>query len=438
MLSVTEMNDAAQSVDRPLEENTHSGSSPDLWLEFLLHMVYRRGTIARFAAAGAVLGLILAAILPPQFESRAALLPPEQSGSSLLSSALGARGGDVSSIGLATMMGLKSSGALFVGILESRSAEDDLIQKFNLQQRYRSSTLEAARKKLRSLSSFTEERKSGIITVRVRDKNRDEARQMCEEYISVLNRLIEQDGNSTARKEREFLERRLVLANADLTQSERDFSQFGSKNKAISIPDQTKATIEAAANLQGQLVAAEADLNGLRQIYSPENPRIRTAEGRVALVRSKLQEMDGTGSKSASVDSGELIGPSLQQLPSLGVTYADLYRKLKLQEAVLGTLSTEYELARVQEARDIPTVRVLDSPNAPERKIAPSRTLIFLGLTFFSTSAGCLWVFLSSRWQALAPLDGKKLLLRTILSTYQNDFLRIRSFLSIKTRMGMR
>jgi capsule polysaccharide export protein KpsE/RkpR len=272
----------------------------------------------------------------------------------------------------------------------------------------------------------------------VRDKNRDEARQMCEEYIGVLNRLIEQDGNSTARKEREFLERRLVLANADLTQSERDFSQFGSKNKAISIPDQTKATIEAAANLQGQLVAAEADLNGLRQIYSPENPRIRTAEGRVALVRSKLQEMDGTGSKSASVDSGELIGPSLQQLPSLGVTYADLYRKLKLQEAVLGTLSTEYELARVQEARDIPTVRVLDSPNAPERKIAPSRTLIFLGLTFFSTSAGCLWVFLSSRWQALAPLDGKKLLLRTILSTYQNDFLRIRSFLSIKTRMGIR
>lgn len=405
-------------------------------LAFLALIVRRRRTLLCYSVVGALLGLIFAAVSPSTYESTAELMPPEQSGSGIISAAIGARGGDPSGMGIAALFGAKSSGALFVAILQSRSAQDDLIAKFGLQKRYGSKTLENARKKLQGLSSFTEERKAGIVIVSVRDHSREQAQQMCQEYISALNRLIEQDATSSARREREFLERRLSLADNELSQSEREFSSFATKNKAIDIPEETKATIEAAAALQGQLVAAEADLNGIRQLYGPDNPHIRNAEGRVALVRSRLQDMNGSSDRGNSSISDGLFGPSLHQLPGLEITYADLYRKLKIQEALYGTLTTEYEMAKVQEAKDLPTVRVLDPPNLPGGIISPRRGLIVIGFTLFATLLGCAWLFLNMTWQGLDACDEKRRLAEFTLSSIRRDCARMLSILP--SRLGTR
>jgi len=404
-------------------------------LEFLALLVEQRRTVLRYSVTGALLGLILAVTLPARYESSAELMPPEQSGSGLLSAAMGARGGDMSGMAMASFLGVKSSGALFIGLLQSRSAQDDLIAKFDLQARYGHKTLEDTRRRLEAVSSFAEDRKDGIITVRVQDRDRQQARLMCQEYIDVLNRLIEQDATSSARKEREFLEHRLALANDELAQSGHAFSEFASKNKAIDIPQETKATIEAAASLQGQLVAAEADLSGLRQIYAPENPRVRAAEGRSALIRNKLQAIGGA-STNLNGNGDELIGPSLQQLPALGVAYADFYRKLKVQDAIYGTLTTEYELAKIQEAKDLPTVRVLDAPNLPERKISPHRGLIAVGLTFFASLFSCVWLYASTAWRALGAFDAKRILANSALSAMQRDWRRLLSALPARISLG--
>jgi hypothetical protein len=109
--------------------------------------------------------------------------------------------------------------------------------------------------------------------------------------------------------------------------------------------------------------------------------------------------------------------PSIRKLPLLGVTYADLYRRTMIQEAVLETLTKEYELAKVQEAKEIPTVKVLDTPIVPDKKSFPPRLLIiFLG-AFVALGMAAVWVFGSELWQETDASDQRKVLAQEVFST---------------------
>jgi capsule polysaccharide export protein KpsE/RkpR len=188
--------------------------------------------------------------------------------------------------------------------------------------------------------------------------------------VEELNRLVADLSTSSARRERVFLEERLQGVSRDLEDAEKNFSQFASKNSAIDVKEQGKAMVEAAATLQGQLIAAQSQLEGFREIYTDNNPRVRTIKARIDELRRQLEKLGGKGESSTDVSSGsgESLYPSIRKLPLLGVTYADLYRRTRVQEAVFETLTKEYEMAKVQEAKEIPTVKVLDTPNVPDRK----------------------------------------------------------------------
>src|SRR5439155_1386233 len=214
---------------------------------------------------------------------------------------------------------------------------------------------------------------------------------MAQAYVEELNGLVAELSTSSARRERIFLEGRLQAVSQDLEAAEKEFSEFASKNTAIDIKEQGKAMVEGAAILQGQLIAAQSELEGLRQIYTDNNVRVRSVRARIDELKHQLEKMGGKG-ENPSADSGQeqdspaqqdSLYPSIRKLPLLGVTYADLYRRTRVQEAVFESLTKEYELAKVQEVKEIPTVKVLDSPNIPERKSFPPRLLImFLGTVF--------------------------------------------------------
>src|SRR4029077_15105148 len=138
---------------------------------------------------------------------------------------------------------------------------------------------------------------------------------------------------------------------------------------------------------QGQLIATQTQLESLRQIYTDSNVRVREAQARVDELGRQLRKIGGqSGNAAPTTDGGdaESMYPSIRQLPVLGVRYADLYRQTKVEEAVFQTLTQEYELAKVQEAKETPTVKVLDPPNIPEKKSFPPRGLIGLGGTLFA------------------------------------------------------
>src|SRR5271165_7045083 len=170
--------------------------------------------------------------------------------------------------------------------------------------------------------------------------------------------------------------------------------------------------IEAGATLQGQLIAAETELSGLEQVYGPENSRVKSASARVGELRSKLRSMSGAGESKGG--NGGQLGPSLEQLPLLGNTYYDLARQAKINETVYEVLTKQYELAKVQEAKEIPSIRVLDEPVVPERKIWPPRLIIIILGTISALMFGILWFMCASLVARLDRDDPRRLLLQRI------------------------
>jgi uncharacterized protein involved in exopolysaccharide biosynthesis len=335
----------------------------------------------------------------------------------MFAAAAGRLGGNLASIGN-ELLGLKTSDELFAGVLLSRTVQDDLITKFDLRKVYRQRRWADARKELTHNTDIGIDRKSGILTIQVTDNDPRRASAMAQEYVAQLNYVVTQLNTSSAHRERVFLEERLTEVKQELEASEKEFSQFASKNGAIDIKEQGKAMVEAAALLEGQLIAARTELQGLRQIFTDNNVRVRSAQARVNELELQIRKMGGTATaaeNAASPDSA--VYPSIRKLPLLGVTYADLFRHTKVEEAVFETLTQQYELAKVQEAKEVPSVKVLDPADVPEKKVFPPRTLLVLTGTFLALGLGVLWVLLSDRWAKTDPQDPGKLLVLEVVSS---------------------
>ncbi|HXP82283.1 MAG TPA: GNVR domain-containing protein [Verrucomicrobiae bacterium] len=392
----------------------------------MLRLIWnKRQFLLRWMTYGLALSALTAFLIPRRFESAARLMPPDQSNSgvAMLAAAATSRTGSGLGSGLGSiagdLLGLKSSGELFVGILQSRTVQDDLINKLNLRKVYWDRYLEDARRDLDKNTEISEDRKSGIITIRVTDKNPQRAAALAQEYVSELNRIVISLNTSSAHREREFLEERLAQVKQDLESAEKGFSQFASENTALDIPAQGKAMIEAAAALEGQLIGAQTELESLRQIYADGNVRVRSTQARVNELRHQLQKIGGKFDSTIQPGSqdDQSMYPSIKKLPLLGVKYADLYRNTKVEEAVFETLTQEYELAKVEEEKETLIVKVLDPPNIPEKKSYPPRLLIVILGTLLAMSMSVVWIFGRAFWTEIDSREPHKVLALEISQT---------------------
>ena len=276
--------------------------------------------------------------------------------------------------------------------------------------------MEDARERLAQHTSISEDRKSGIITIGVTDHDPKRAAAMAQAYVVELDRLVSQVSTSSARRERIFLGERLQDVKADLDSAAKNFSEFASKNTAIDIPAQGKAMVEAAATLQGQLIAAGSELSGLQQIYTANNVRVRSLQARVNELHQQLDKLGGTDMSGGAKGDNSLY-PSIRKLPILGVTYADLFRQTKIQETVYELLTQQYELAKVEEAKEIPSVKVLDTALVPTKKSFPPRLVII----FFGTTLGMLlaatWLFGNALWERTDAADPRKVFAQEVFMT---------------------
>jgi capsule polysaccharide export protein KpsE/RkpR len=303
--------------------------------------------------------------------------------------------------------------------------EDDLINKFDLRKVYRDRRIEDVRKDLTSRTDISGDRKSGIVTIKVNDRDPQRAAAMAREYVDQLNQIVVTLNTSSAHKERVFLENRLQQVQQDLESAEKDFGQFASKNTALDVKEQGRAMIGAEAELEGQLISAQTQLEGLRQIYTNENVRVRTLQARIGEYRRQLQKLNGNASTATddATSQGETqsdqLYPTIRQLPILGVPWADLYRRAKVQEVVFETLTKQYEIAKVEEAREVPSVKVLDPADVPEQKSFPPRILFVTLGTFLVIAGAAGWTLGYARWQNTNPHDPGKVLAQEVLGTIQ-------------------
>ena len=380
-----------------------------------------RALLFRFAAYGLVLATVIAFLIPKRYESTTRLMPPDDQSNSAFAMAaalggklpggLGAMAGDV--------LGLKSTGALFIGILTSRTVQDDLVNKFDLRKVYSARTWEQARLALAEKTGISEDHKSGIITITVSDSDPQRATAMAEEYAVELNKVVNQLSTSSARRERVFLEERLTQVEHDLETAEKEFGDFASKNTAVDIDEQAKAMLGAAATLQGELIATQSQLEGLKKIYTENNVRVRSLRARVTELQSQLNKMGGKYDSVSDPGDNEndSLYPSIRKLPVLGVAFADLYRRTKMQATVFEILTEQYELAKVAEAKETPNVKVLDPSSVPEHKSFPPRLIIMVLGTVFGFATAVVWVVGRHRWERIDPEAPHKILAQEVFAS---------------------
>jgi uncharacterized protein involved in exopolysaccharide biosynthesis len=376
----------------------------------------RRRLLLRVAGITLVLSAVIAFLIPKRYESVARLMPPEQpsSGAAMLAALAGHSLGGLSGLGnLAGLLGGRTSSALFIDLLHSRSISDHIIDRFDLQRvykkRYRIDTV----KYLAHHTTVVDDKKSGVITVTFNDTDPRRAQAITQAYLDELNSLLTHANTSSARREREFIEKRLVNVQAELQSAEKALGQFSSNNVTFDIKEQTHAMVDAAAKLQGELIVGQSELDSLQQIYGDGNVRVRAARARIGELKSELAKMSGSPSDEPSGDSSELY-PSLRQIPKLAVPYADLYRRVKIQETVFELLSEQYEMSRIEEAKDTPVVSVFDLPLVAEKKSFPPRLLIILIVTAFAVMTTSFYIVLGAMWQQVSPADPRKMLANEI------------------------
>jgi capsule polysaccharide export protein KpsE/RkpR len=399
-------------------------------LEKLRLLWAKREFLWRWLLIGLFASALIAFLIPAGYTTSAQLMPPDPqtgAGLALLATITGGQNGGGGLTSMASdLLGVKTSGSLFISVLRSRTVQDRIVNAFNLKSVYWKGTQEGARKRLGNNTDLTEDRKSGVITIHVSDHDPKRAAAIAGAYIDQLNALMAELNTTAAHRERVFLEDRLQHVNADLENAEKNFSQFASKSAAIDITAQGKAMVEGSAQLQGELIAAESELEGLRQIYSDNNVRVRSTQARINELRSQIAKLGGKYEENPNTSdpaaATENSYPTLRQLPILGVPYADKYRQLKVNEVIFETLTKQYELAKVEEAKELPSVKVLDTPEIPERRSSPPRMLIMIGGTLCSVMLAGVWIVGRSRWDELDRGTPGMIFVNDVMGTIRAKF----------------
>lgn len=377
-------------------------------LELLQVIVKRKAFIIKVCVAAIVLSICYSLTLKNIYTATSKLLPPQkESGgslSALLSQASGLAGFATGDFG--------GSADLYIGILKSRSVADAVIKRLDLQTEYKTKDLDDTRIAVARDVKF-QSGKDGIISISADSKYPKKAALLANTFVDELGRRSVQLNLSKAGNERVFLEKRLQMVKQDLRNAENDMRNFQEKYKTIKADSQAAVAIEEIAKLQAQIVMKEVQLATLRSSMTDENSEVKALQAGIAGLKKQLGAMTGRG--------GDNIIPSTGNVPALGVVYVRKLRELKIQETIFEQLSKQYEVAKINEAKDSSSLQVLDEAVTPLRKSKPIRSLIVILSAVTAFFASIFIVFIQEYLSKLSPEDAE------ILRNIRTSFFRFRS-----------
>lgn len=322
---------------------------------------------------GAVLAtLIVSLLLPKIYESTATLLPQLESGEggglgALLSAT--AAGSAAQSLGM-SLPGIPATPTdLFAAMLKSRIMADDIVERFNLMEVYERDTKQEARAALEDVTSI-KVTKEKVIEITVEDEDPQRAAHIANFYVANLDRLNRTLNVGKASQNRAFIEQRLDETRRKLTAAEETLKEFEIENKTVAVEAQSKAMIEAAAQVQAQISAQEVQLEVMKSYLSRDNPELARVRSSIEELRNQLYLLE-SGKNGKGMIPGDRLHPAMITVPDLALDYTRLMRNLKVQETLYTLLTSQLEQAKLAEARDTPTVQVLDSAVPADKKSKP-------------------------------------------------------------------
>ncbi len=348
-------------------------------LDLVIVLVKHKKLILGLPFVVAVLAAGYSLLLPNIYTGTTRILPPQgQSSSSALLAQLG---------GLASLAGgmasIKSPNDLYIGMLKSRTVADNLIQRFGLMQVYEAKYPSQARQGLAGVTKITAG-VDGIITIQVDDRDPKRAAELANAYVDELFKLTKVLAVTEASQRRLFFERQFEQARDNLTKAEADARQAMDRGGLVQVEGQGRAIIENTARLRGQITVKEVQIGAMRTFATDNNPDLKFAQQELESLKRELARIEGT--------SGSKAGNG-QENDNSGIDSVSLLRNVKYQETVYELLAKQFELAKIDEAKDSAVVQVMDKAIEPDRKTKPWRTLIVLLSALAALFAGILWAF---------------------------------------------
>ena len=330
-----------------------------------------------FVVAVMVAGYSL--LLPDIYTATTKIIPPQQNQST--ASAMLAQLG-----GLAGLSGgaAKSPNDVYIAMLKSRTVADKLIQRFGLMKLWEIDIKHPsdAYKVLGGITKITSE-KDAIITIEVDDKDPKRAAELANAYVDELFKFTGVLAVTEASQRRLFFERQFALAKDNLAKAEAAARQALQTGGLVKVDDQGRAIVEVTARLRGQISVKEVQIGAMRTFAADRNPDLRLAQQELESLKRELAKIEGAGGTKSATN-----GPSGQGSDSLR-----LLRDVKYYEVIFDLLARQYELAKIDEAKDSALIQVLDKAIELDRKSKPHRSLIVLLYALLAGLIAIVWAY---------------------------------------------
>jgi uncharacterized protein involved in exopolysaccharide biosynthesis len=343
-------------------------------LPLLMQVVLRqRKLIAGGTLAITALGAVVALLLPRRYTATVVILPPQQSSSN--SAAMLAQLGNLGALSaIGGGLSLKNPNDLQVSLLRSETVEDAMAARFQLQSLYGRRYLSTTRREWERESAIDNGLKDGLIRLSVTDGDARRAAELATGWVEEYRRMTASLAITEAAQRRLFFERERMTAGDELARAEDNLKQTEQRTGVIEIDGQARAMIAGAAVLRAQVDAKQVEIRAMHEFAAGQNPDLERAEQELSGMEAQLTTMNAATDHS----QGDLAMPR-GKITQDGLDYARALREMKYREAVYELMTREYEVARVDEARQGSLVQIVDPAMVPERPNSTYRIWIAAG-----------------------------------------------------------
>lgn len=334
-------------------------------LDLLIVLAKYKKLILGLPLVVAVLAAGISLLIPNTYTATTRILPPQgqSSASAMLAQQLGGLAG------LGGAAGLRNPNDLYIGMLKSRTVADSLIQRFDLQKRYDHERQSDTRKELEEGTAISSGKLDGIITIAVDDRDPRRAAEIANAYVEELFKLTQVLAVTEASQRRLFFERQLSQAKDNLVAAEVSAREALQTGGLVQVEGQGRAILETTARLRAQITVKDVQIGAMRAFAADRNPELQAAQQELEAMKRELAKIEGdSGARRSEVSESKGNGSN-----SLG-----LLRNVKYYEAIFELLAKQYELAKIDEARDSSVVQILDKAIEPDRKSKPRRSAIVI------------------------------------------------------------
>jgi tyrosine-protein kinase Etk/Wzc len=371
--------DSSAQAPAPGERGDANASSFDL-IDVLLLIAKHRLLVFGLPVVVAVAAVVLSLLMPNIYTANARIVPPQQ-GSAGVAAALGSLGA-LASVAGGPLAG-RTPNDFYVALLQSRRVADSMIARFDLRQAYHASTAMDTRAALAGATRIVSGR-DGLITVEVDDKDPKHAAALANGYIDELYKLTQTLAVTEASQRRLFFEKQLENAKNQLADAEISLKKTQEATGLIKLDDQGRAIIDAVARLQAQVATKEVQITAMQAFATEQNSDLIMAQRELAGLRTQLANVERSNHQ---LGRGNVLVPT-GRIPEAGLEYVRKVRTVKYYETIFELLAKQFELAKIDEAKDTSLIQVLDRAVEPERKSGPKRSVIVIFSTLMAAMGG--------------------------------------------------